>query len=95
LTEEELDKITQEISGEIEQLPDDPEKPLSRKEKKHKLVLRARGEALDKIREAREQGDFNREIRANLDYALLTEYAEKNVFLYNLMKARLAWWRAF
>ena len=91
MTEEELDKIAQGISREIEQLPDDPEKPLSRKERKHRLVLRARGEALDKIREAKGKGDFNREIRANMDYALLTEYGEKNVFLYNLMKARLSW----
>jgi hypothetical protein len=94
MTEEELDEIAREISREIEQLPDDPEKPLTRKEKKHRLVLRARRQALDRIKEAKEKGDFNREIRANMDYALLTEYGEKNVFLYNFMKARLTW-RAF
>ena len=91
MTEEELDNLTQEISREIERLPDDPEKPLGRKEKKHRLVLRARRQALDKIKEAKEKGDFNREIGANMDYALLTEYGEKNVFLYNFMKARLSW----
>jgi len=95
LTEEELDKLAQEISGEIGQISDNPEKPLNRKERKHKLVLRARRQALDRVKAAKGKGDFNQEIRANLDYALLTEYAEKNVFLYNLMKARLIWWRAF
>lgn len=95
MTEEELDRLTQEISGDIEQLADDPEKPLSRKEKRRKLVLRARRQALEKVKEAKEKGNTNQEVKANLEYTLLTEYAEKNILLYNLMKARLFMWRAF
>jgi hypothetical protein len=34
-------------------------------------------------------------VKANLDYALLTDYGEKNILLYNLMKARLSFWRVF
>ena len=60
MTEEELDKLTQEIASEIEQFPDDPERPLSQKEKKHRLVLRARRQALDNIKEAKEKGDLRR-----------------------------------
>jgi hypothetical protein len=95
VTEEELDSLTQELTRKIEELPDDPEKPLNRKERKHKLVLRARRQALERIKEAREEGDIQREARASLDYALLTEYGERNILLYNLMKARLGFWRAF
>ena len=95
MTNEELDRLTQEISGDIEQLAEDPEKPLSRKERRRKLILRARRQALDKIKEAKEKGSVNQEVKANLEYTLLTEYAEKNILLYNLMKARLFMWRAF
>jgi hypothetical protein len=95
VTEEELDSLTQEINGQIEQFPDDSEKSLSRKERKRKLVLSARCQALERVREAKEKGDIHQEVKANLDYALLTEYGEKNILLYNLMKARLGFWRAF
>jgi len=93
MTDEELDKLTQELSGQIEQLPDDPEKPMNRAERKHKLVLRARHQALEQVRAAKEKGNINQEVKACLDYGLITEYGERNIFLYNLMKARLCWWR--
>ena len=95
MTDEELDRLTREISGDIEQMAEDPEKPLSRKERRRKLILRARRQALDKIKEAKEKGNINQEVKANLEYSLLTEYAEKSIWLYNLMKARLFMWRAF
>jgi len=93
VTDEELENLTQELSGQIEQLSDDPEKPLVRKERKHKLVLQARRQALDRVKEARGKGDLNQEIKANIDYTLLTDYGEKNIFLYNFMKSRLYWWQ--
>lgn len=95
MTDEELDELTQDISRRIEQLPDDPERPLNHKERKHKLVLRARRQALERIKDAKGKGDIHQEVKANLDYALLTDYGEKNILLYNLMKARLSFWRAF
>jgi hypothetical protein len=95
VTDEELDRLTRDISKDIEQLVDDPEKPLNRKERRRKIVLRARRQALDKIKEARQKGNMNQEVKASLEYTLLTEYAEKNILLYNLMKARLYLWRAF
>lgn len=94
MTDEELNKLTREISGDIEQLAEDPENPLSRKERRRKLILRARRQALEKVKEAKEKGNINQEVKANLEYSLLTEYAEKNILLYNLMKARLFMWRA-
>jgi hypothetical protein len=95
VTEEELDMLTQELTRRIEQLPDDSARTLNHKERRHKLVLRARRQALERIKEAKERGDLNREARASLDYGLLTEYGEKNILLYNLMKARFGFWKLF
>jgi hypothetical protein len=93
MTDEELAGLMQEISEEIEGLPESNEKPLTSRERKHKLVLRARKQALEKVKEAREKGSISGETKAALDYVVLTEYGEKNIFLYNFMKARLSWWR--
>jgi hypothetical protein len=93
MTDEELAGLMQEISEEIEGLPESDEEPLTRRERRHKLVLRARKQALEKVKEAREKGSINGEAKAVLDYALLTDYGEKNIFLYNFMRARVNWWR--
>ena len=95
MTDEDLAKLMQEISEEIERLPERKDKPLNRKDRKHKLVLRARNQALEQVKEAKKKGNFNRETKALLDYALLTEYGEKNILWYNLMKARLGFWSRF
>jgi len=92
MTDEELAKLTGEITEQISQLPEDASKPQGRAEKKHRLVLQARREALDRIKAAREKRDTRQEAQASLDYALLTEYGEKNPLLFNFMKARSGWW---
>ena len=93
MTDEELETLQLEVSGQIEKLPDTPEDQLSYKEKRHRAVLHAKKQALDRLKKAREKGDVHREARAGLDYTLLKEYGERNIFLYNIMKARLSWWR--
>lgn len=95
MTDEDVAELMQEISEEIERLPESKDKPLNRKDRKHKLVLRARNQALERVKEAKTKGDFNRETKALLDYTLLTEYGEKNILWYNLMKARLSYWPRF
>jgi len=92
MTDEELENLTKELSGQIEQLPDDPRKPLNRAERKRKLVLQARRQALDRIREAREKGNISQETKVCMEYALITEYGERNALLFYLMKVRLANW---
>jgi RPA family protein len=92
MTDEELTRLTGEITGQISQLPEDGNKTQGRVERKHRLVLQARREALDRIKAARESHSLNQETRASLDYALLTEYGEKNILLFNFMKARSGWW---
>ena len=93
MTDEELETLQREVSDQIEQLADTPEEQLSYKERKHRTVLRARKQALERMKAAREKGNINQEARAGLDYTLLTEYGERNIFLYNIMKSRLFWWR--
>ena len=92
MTDEELETLRCELSQQIERLSSIPEEQMSRTERKRRVVLRARKEALDKIKKAREDGNLHREARASLDYSLLTKYGERNIFLYNFMRARMSWW---
>lgn len=91
MTDEELEELQNEVSARLEELPEIPEEQLTRKERRHRIVLRARKQALDRIKKAREEGSTHKEARAGLDYAILTEYGERNIFLYNFMRARLFW----
>ena len=92
MIDEELETLRREVSGDLEQLSDIPEEQLNPKERKHRAVLRARKQALDRLKKARDEGNVHQENKASLDYALLTEYGERNIFLYNFMRARLYWW---
>lgn len=93
MTDEELEKLQCEVSEKIEQLPDTSDDDLSYKERRHRIVLRARKQALDRMKKAREDGNTNREVKAGIDYTLLTEYGERNILLYYFMKVRLSWWQ--
>ncbi len=93
MTDEELETLQREVSGKLEQLPVTPEEQLDHKQRRHRTVLRARKQALDRLKKARENGNVHQEAEAGLDYTLLTEYGERNIFLYNIMRARLFWWR--
>jgi tRNA U34 5-carboxymethylaminomethyl modifying GTPase MnmE/TrmE len=92
MTAEELEKLIDEISGELEKLTDDPEKPLAYKERRHRSVLRARKAALERAKAAMEEGNVNKETQASLDYGLLTEYGEKHPLLFNLVKSQIGFW---
>jgi hypothetical protein len=92
MTDEELQKLIQEISEQISHLPDDREKPLSREERKRKVLLQAKSKALNSIKTAREKDNLNQETRASIDYTLLCEYGEKHPLLMNYVKSQLTWW---
>ena len=94
MTDAELDKLINDIAAEIAGLPADTTKPLTGRERKHRAVLLARQQALEIIKSARKSGNIRQEEKASVDYALLTEYGERNFLLYNFMKARLGgmWW---
>jgi DNA-binding transcriptional MerR regulator len=92
MTDEELEALIKEISEQIDQLPDDPEKPLTKEEKNRKLVLQLKKETLEKIKTAKKKGNLSQEVRASVDYSLLTQYGEKHPFLMSFMKSQLRWW---
>ena len=89
MTDTELEDLIKDLSGQIEQLPDESEKSLSREERRTKNLLRARCEALSRAKTAREKGSLRQEVKALTDYALLTEYGDKHWIWFNLMKSRM------
>ena len=92
MTDEELEKLIKETSEQIDQLPDDPEKPLSKKERNHKVWLQLKLQALQKIQVTKEKGNLFQESKACMDYALLVEYGEKHPFLMNFLKSQMGGW---
>lgn len=92
MTDEELERLKKEVAEKIQQLSADPRRPLSKQEKKDKILLRAKSRALDSIVEARKKGTIRQEVRACMDYALLDEYGHRNWLIYNLARSRMSFW---
>ena len=95
MTDEELEKLNQDISVELKRLKDNPESPSDKDDDKRRRVLEARRRALDKIKVARESGNIDRETKACMEYAIVTEYAERNSFWLILARMKLASWFRF
>jgi hypothetical protein len=92
MNDEELNALIQEISGKIEALPDDAENPLTKQEKRRRLVLQLQREALQKMKAAKEKGNLSQEVRASMDYALLEKYGEKHPMLMGFLKSQMWLW---
>jgi hypothetical protein len=91
MSDAELQKLIDDISGQLGQLADDPEKPLDKAERRRRAVLRASLHALERAKAAAAAGDEHKEARARLDYSLLTEYGEKHPLLFYYVRAQLGW----
>ena len=91
MTDEELKTLIKETSEQIDQLPDDPEKPLTKEEKNRKLMLRLERETLERIKEAKKKRSLHQEMKASVDYALLKQYGEKHPFLLNFFRSQTGW----
>ena len=87
MTDEELQQATKEVSESLEKLPD-PEKPLTKDERRHKHWLLSRKDALERIKEAKEKDNGSQELRITMDYSLLTEWGEKRPFWAHIMRLR-------
>ena len=92
MTDEELEKLIQEKTEEIDGLPDGSDTPLTRKERSQRLVLRLQKEALEKMKQARERNNVFQEIRASMDYSILVKYGGKHPFWIGFLKAQAGWW---
>jgi hypothetical protein len=88
VTEEELRRAMENVSENIEKLSDH-ESELTKKEMRRRDVLLLKKETLQKIKEAKEKGDWNREMAHNMTYALLTAFGEKHPFLLHIMQSKL------
>ena len=89
MTDEELEKLKAELAEQIERLSGEGV-VLSKEERKTKLLLKAKENALDRIKEAREKGSIRQETRACVDYALLNEYGHRNWLVYNFARSRMS-----
>ena len=90
MTDEELQKTVQEISGEIEKLSA-PEKPLSPAERKRQRLLLMKKDTLEKIQQARAKNNPRQEMRLSATYSLLCSFGEKHPLLLRLMQNKLRW----
>ena len=87
MTDEEITKLIQELSEELDKLSDS-EKPLSKEEKNHINTLLLRKETLQKIKEARKKGKSYQEFSLTMTYGLLTSIGEKHPFLATFIKSK-------
>ena len=87
MTDEQIAGLIQELSGEIDKMADGPDKRLTGKERSHRRLLELRREALKKIQSVREKGSLQQEVKAIVDYDLITQYGHRP-FLLNFIKAR-------
>ena len=90
MTDEELEQEIQKLNEGLEELSD-PEKPLSKEERKRQHLLLLKKETLEKAKQAKEKNDQKQEIENLAMYGVLTSWGEKHPFLVHLARIRLRW----
>lgn len=90
VTNEELQQITQKISDELDKLYNS-EKPLTKKEKRHRQILSLQKQTLQQIKEARQKGDAFQERDLTITYGLLTSLGKKHPFLASFLRTKFRW----
>ena len=92
MTDEELDSLIKEFTEQLEQIPQEDRKhPLTKEQRTQRVMLRAKCEALNRIKEARGKGNFRKEVQASMDYNLLVQYGHKHPLLLNFIKSQMTW----
>jgi hypothetical protein len=92
MTIEEIEKLSQGFAEAMKKLPDDSVKEVSKADRKQKYLLTVKIEMLRRIREAKEKGNANQEIRTTLDYSLFETYGHRNPFLLLFMRGKTRWY---
>ena len=90
MTDEELQQTIKTLAESIDKLSD-PDKHLTRKEKRRRHILLLEKETLQGITEAREKHDAIDERNLTITYGLLTSLGEKHPFLMQLAWSRFKW----
>ena len=90
VTDEELQRAIQKVSKSLDKLYNS-EKPLTKAEKRRKQILSLQKQTLQKIKEARRNGDTVEERALSIDYGLLTSMGEKHPFLMSFLRTKFKW----
>jgi hypothetical protein len=90
MTDEEIQQEIQKLSESLDKLAD-PDKPLSKEERKHKYMLLLQKETLEKLKQARETNNKRQEFENAAMYGVLTSWGEKHPFLLHLARIKLKW----
>ena len=88
MTDEELQSATTEISDGLAKLAISKE-PLTKEERGRKNMLLSRQAILERIKEAKEKGRSDQELKSTMDYSLLTEWGDKHPFWAHIMRLRM------
>ena len=87
LTDDELQQELQNISESIDKLSDSDDSH-TKQEKRRKHILLLKKEALLRIKQAKEKGDTNQELKSNMDYGLVTAFGERHPLLLHLARIK-------
>ena len=90
MTDQELQKEIQSVGEGIENLSM-PDQSLSKEETKRKNVLLLKKDILEKIMDARENNEKDKELQNAMLYGLLTSWGEKHPYLMALVQSNLRW----
>ncbi len=90
MTDQELQKEIRDVGEGIENLSM-PDQSLSKEETKRKNVLLLKKDILEKIMDARENNEKDKELQNAMLYGLLTSWGEKHPYLMALVQSNLRW----
>lgn len=93
MSEEQLQGLLQEISGELEGLSS-LERPLTKEEGKHRKKLQLRKYVIDRIKEAKDKDQKSDELYNTTYYQMLVPWGEKHpvLFFFWMRIIRARWW---
>jgi len=87
MTDEEVQQAIQEVNKSLDNLPESDDKAPSQQ----RQVLLLKKEVLQKVKEAREEGNKNQEVYNSVYYSLLDTWGEKHPYMVHLMMSRFKW----
>ena len=87
MTDEEVQQAIQEVNKSLDNLPESDDKAPSQQ----RQVLLLKKEVLQKVKEAREEGNKNQEVYNSVYYSLLDTWGEKHPYMVYLMMSRFKW----
>jgi hypothetical protein len=88
MTDEEMREEFQNVKEDLNRLSQS-EEPLTKEEKRLKVVLHQRKDVLHRIKEAKDKDDKMQEIKNTADYTLLKSHGKRHPLLLHILRVRL------